>query len=280
MQRKIRTNKKFPLISVVIATFNSGRTIEKCLSSIKGETYPNLEIIVVDGLNYDSQEQKKCKAIIERYAKYYQDGPERSIQRNRGIQEAQGEYVLVIDQDMYLTPDVVRECYETLTTQNYIALLIPEISIGEGYWTKCVALERYVNTYLEQGMNECCRFFRKNKALSIGLYDPSIVGVEDSDFHYRMLQKGKIGKIRSHINHDEGRTDFFARVKKKYYYSRAFRKYLKRYPNIAVSQFFPFKKAYLKHWKIFARNPAITFGIMLLRGSEVIAGFLGLIFRK
>jgi len=281
MQRKINPlNKKFPLISVVIATFDSRRTIEKCLLSIKKQTYPNLEIIVVDGLNYDSLEQMKCKAIIERYAKYYQDGPERSIQRNRGIKEADGEYVLVIDQDMYLSPNVVEQCYETLTTQNYIALLVPEISIGEGYWTKCVALERYVNTYLEQGMNECCRFFKKKDAITVGCYDPTVVGIEDSDFHYKMQSIGKIGKIKSVICHDEGETDFFGRVKKKYYYSIAFREYLKRYPGIAIRQFFPVKKAYLRHWKIFLKNPLLTCGVVLLRSAEVIAGFLGLVLKN
>ena len=131
MQRKINPlNKKLPLISIVIASFNSRRTIGKCLSSIKKQSYPNLEIIVVDGLNYDSSEKKKCKEIIEEYASYFQDGPERSIQRNRGIKEAKGEYVLIIDQDMYLTENVVKDCYAMISSGNYIALTIPEVSIG------------------------------------------------------------------------------------------------------------------------------------------------------
>jgi len=181
---------------------------------------------------------------------------------------------------MYLTKNVVKDCYETFSSGNYIALTIPEISIGEGFWTKCVALERYVSIFLEEGMNECCRFFRKKDAIKIGCYDPTVVGIEDSDFHYRMQARGKIGKIKSYINHDEGRTKFFGRIKKKFYYSIAFREYLKRYPNIAIKQFFPIKKAYVKHWKIFFKNPALTGGIVLLRSAEVIAGFLGLVFKS
>lgn len=274
------SKNKFPLITVVIPTYDSEKTIEKCLTSIKKQTYPNIETIVVDSLYYDKEKQNKCRRIIKKYAKYLQDGPERSIQRNRGIKEAKGKYILTIDQDMYLTEEVVKDCYETLTSKDYIALTIPEISIGEGFWTNCVAIERYVSTVLEEGMNECCRFFRKKDAIKIGCYDITIVGVEDSDFHYKMKAKGKIGKIKSYIYHDEGRTKFFSRVKKKYYYSIAFRKYLKRYPDIAVKQFFPFKKAYIKHWKIFVRNPITTVGIILLRGAEVMAGFLGLAFRR
>ncbi len=272
--------KQFPIVTVVIPTYDSERTIEKCLLSIKKQTYPSIDIVVVDSLYYDKKKQDRCKKIIKKYARYFQDGPERSIQRNRGIKEAKGEYILIIDQDMYLTKTVVRDCYREFSSKNYIALTIPEISIGEGFWTKCVAMERYVSTVLEEGMNECCRFFRKNDAIEIGCYDTAIVGVEDSDFHYKMQAKGKIGKIKSYIYHDEGRTKFFSRVKKKYYYSIAFRKYLKRYPNIAMRQFFPFKKAYIKHWKIFVKSPVTTAGIILLRGAEVMAGFLGLAFRR
>jgi len=272
------SNQKFPLVTVAIATYNSRRTIEKCLQSIKSQTYPNIEIVVVDGLRYDPEEQKKCQKIIEKYARYYQDGPERSIQRNRGIKEAKGEFVYVIDQDMYLTPDVVKECVEMMMTQQFSALIIPEISIGEGFWTKVVALERYVTTYLELGPNEYCRFFRKKDGLAVGGYDPSIVGAEDADFQSKMAGIGKVGKTKNHIWHDEGRTEFWDRVKKKYYYSRSFRKYLQKRPAAASSQFFPIKPAYFKHWQEFAKQPLVGIGVVVLRTCEVAAGALGLLF--
>src|SRR3989344_9611827 len=130
MKNNQKKTKLYPVISIVIPTYNSIRTIVKCLKSIKKQTYPAIDIVVVDGINYDPDEQEKCEKIIKKYARFFQDGPERSIQRNRGIKEAKGQYVLVIDQDMYLTPKVIEDCYETLKNNNYIALLIPEISIG------------------------------------------------------------------------------------------------------------------------------------------------------
>lgn len=272
-------NKKLPIVTVTIATYDSERTIEKCLLSIKKQTYPNIDIVVVDSLYYDKTRQEKCRKIIEKYARYFQDGPERSVQRNRGIKEAKGEYILVIDQDMYLTENVVRDCYTMISSSNYIALTIPEVSIGEGFWTKCVALERYVSVFLEDGMNECCRFFKKKDALAISGFDPAIVGVEDSDFHYRMKMKGKMGKIKEFIYHDEGKTSFFGRIKKKYYYSKAFRMYLRRYPDIAAAQFFPIKKAYVKHFGLLLKHPFLTAGFMLLRTGEVLAGFFGIMFK-
>jgi glycosyltransferase involved in cell wall biosynthesis len=263
------------LVTIVIAAFDSEKTIEKCLLSIKQQTYLNIDIVVVDSLFYDKAKQPRCKKIIEKYARYFQDGPERSIQRNRGIKEAKGEYILIIDQDMYLTPNVVKECCEKL--DGNIALTIPEISIGEGYWVKCIALERYISTYLEKGLNECCRFFRKKDALSIGGYDPKMVGVEDSDFHNRMKEKGEISKIENHIYHDEGIMDFWTRIKKRYYYSKSSRNYIKKYSFFALVQFFPIKPAYFKHWKVLLKNPRVAVGMFFLKGSEAVALSLGLL---
>lgn len=267
--------KQQALVTIAIATYNCESTIEKCLLSIKKQTYPNIDIVVVDSLFYDKKKQEKCRKIIKKYARYFQDGPERSIQRNRGIQEAKGEYILIIDQDMYLTSDVVKECYEKLN--GYIALTVPEISIGVGYWAKCIALERYISTYLEKGFNECCRFFRKKDALSVGGYDSKMVGVEDSDFHNKMKGKGEIGKIKNYINHDEGSIGFWTRIKKRYYYSKSSKNYIKKYSFFALAQFFPIKPAYFKHWKLLLKNPKVAIGMFFLKVSETIALFLGLL---
>lgn len=267
--------KQQPIVTVVIASFDSEKTIEKCLLSIKKQTYPNIDIVVVDSYFYDKLEQLRCKKIIKKYARYFQDGPERSIQRNRGIKEAKGENILIIDQDMYLTPNVVKECCEKLNGN--IALIIPEISIGLGYWAKCISLERYISTYLEKGLNECCRFFRKKDALSVGGYDSKMVGVEDSDFHNKMKRIGEVGKIKNYINHDEGNIGFWTRIKKRYYYSKSSKNYIKKYSFFALAQFFPIKPAYFKHWEVLLKNPKVAIGMFFLKGSETIALFLGLL---
>ena len=270
-----------PLITVVITTYNSSPFIEKCLLSMKSQTYSNIEIIVVDELMYDPVEQEKCKDIVQHYgATYIKDGPERSINRNRGIKEAKGEFVLVLDQDMYLTPRVVEACYNKLTQEGLIAIVIPEISTGEGFWTKCVALDRYVSNVLEDSPNESCRFFRRLDALRIGGYDLNMIGIEDSDFHYRIMALGKIGKIKEIINHDEGRITFLGRLKKKYYYSKSLRRYLKQRPFVAVVQFFPIKLVYFKHPLVLMKQPLVTLGMFLLRGCEVTVGMLELIFKR
>lgn len=270
---------KKPLISVVIPTYNSRRTIEKCLESIKSQDYSPIEIIVVDSLYYKRSEKEICKKIIKKYARFYEGGPERSIQRNLGIKKSKGDYILVIDQDMYLTKHVVTDCLDTMLKTKCRGIIVPEISIGEGYWTECVSLERYISTYLENALNESCRFFVKKDADAVGGYDPNLVGAEDSDFHFKIAELGKIKKIKSIIYHDEGVTDFWGRVKKKYQYSKSFKNYLKKRPRIAAAQLSPFKLAYLKHFRELVKKPHIAAGMVILRGAEVFAGGLGILIK-
>ena len=267
-------SEKYPLVSVVIAVYDPVRTIQRCIESILKQTYKNVEIIIVDAKEFP-QEQKNYLPFVKKHCRYFIDGPERCRQRNRGIKEAKGEYVFVVDQDMYLTSKVIQDCCENI--KNNIAMIIPEVSIGEGFWTECVAFDRHITTFLERGLNESCRFFKKNEGIIVGGYDPEMVGTEDSDFHYRMKKRGTIGRVKEFLYHDEGKTTFFGRIKKKYYYSRAFRKYLKRYPEVAKEQFFPIKTAYIKHFDLVLKHPLLTGGTILLRAGEVFAGTLGIL---
>ena len=93
-----------PLVSVVVPTRNSARTIEACLRSILDQRYARIELVVVDNDSTDGTwdiAQGLADAAIR-------GGPERSAQRNAGVARSGGEFVLWIDSDMILAPEVVR----------------------------------------------------------------------------------------------------------------------------------------------------------------------------
>ena len=91
---------------MIIPTKNSGETIETCLKSVKEQTYPNIEVIVVDNYSTD-----KTREIAEKYgARVVMCRAIRSRARNVGGGLARGEFILSVDSDMELTPNVVSEC--------------------------------------------------------------------------------------------------------------------------------------------------------------------------
>src|SRR3989344_5032913 len=100
--------KNNPRVSVIITTKNEQEVISDILESIKKQTYKNYEIILVD--NYSSDKTIK---IAKGYTKkVFTKGPERSAQRNFGVEKARGEYVFILDADMVLTKKVLEEAVE------------------------------------------------------------------------------------------------------------------------------------------------------------------------
>lgn len=94
---------KYPTISVAVATFNSGKTLDKCLGLLRSQNYPQskVEIILGDGGSVDNTFEiaKKHKAKVisippsKQHAEY-----------NRGVAygKAKGELVLILDHDNFL----------------------------------------------------------------------------------------------------------------------------------------------------------------------------------
>lgn len=99
-------------ISVVIAIYNVGQYLEKCLNSVAGQTYTNLEIICVDDGSTDNSGQI-CDDFVERDSRivviHKANGGECSA-RNVGIDRCTGDYISLIDGDDWLETDM----YETL----------------------------------------------------------------------------------------------------------------------------------------------------------------------
>ncbi len=97
------------LVSIIITSYNAGRYLEQCIRSVLGQTYPNLEIIIVNDGSTDNTEAI-AKAWDDKYGsiKYiYQSNSGVSVARNRGIAEASGNYVMFVDGDDYLDNNIV-----------------------------------------------------------------------------------------------------------------------------------------------------------------------------
>jgi len=142
-------------VSVIITTKNEEQNIANCLNSIKRQTYPqgNIEIISVDNNSTD-----KTKEIALSYTdKVYNVGPERSAQRNFGVRQATGKYILYLDADMILSENVVKECVEKCENEGNIALYIPERIIGNGFWIRVRDFER---SFYNATVIDCVRFVR------------------------------------------------------------------------------------------------------------------------
>jgi len=209
-----------PLVSVVISTRNSGQRLEACLQTIRAQTYKEIELIIVDRESTDNTTK-----IASRFTSHvFQYGPERSAQRNFGVSKANGKYVLIIDADMELDPEVIEACVEKINSNpNCQALIIPEESFGEGFWARCKNLER--SFYHGVDWIEAARFFERTLYNDLGGYNEALVSGEDWDLSSRAAQRTTICRTDKSIYHNEGKLRLLVTLKKKFYYAGKFTKY-------------------------------------------------------
>lgn len=258
-------------VSVIVTTKNEEPHIEKCLKSILLQSYKNIEIIVIDNSSTD-----KTKEICEDFTRLvFNKGPERSAQRNFGAKKAEGDFFLFIDADMILTKNVVKECIEKISSKNVGGVIIPERSVGIGFWAKVKTFER--SLYEGDPSIEAARFFKAKVFSEFGGYDEDITGPEDWDLPRRISKKHKIERIKSYIIHDEGKMSIFKLIKKKYYYGIKASFYIKKHPlSETTSQVvYLLRPAYYKHWKKLYKDPSLTSGMIVMLTLEQISGFAG-----
>ena len=97
------------MISVVVPVYNiESEYLERCISSICGQTYRNLDIILVDDGSTDGSGDicDRFAAEDDRIRVFHKENGGSSSARNLGIREAKGEYIGFIDSDDYIEPDM------------------------------------------------------------------------------------------------------------------------------------------------------------------------------
>lgn len=259
------------LVSIIITTKNEASVIGNLLKSIKEQTFPLIEVIVVDNSSID-----QTKLITKEYGVFvFNKGPERSAQRNFGAKKANGEYLLFLDADMVLVSSVVKECVETIQGLAVGGVIIPEKSVGKGFWAKVKAYER--SFYIDDETVEAARFYSKKKFEELGGFDQNITGPEDWDFSQRMKNTYGLGRIRSYIHHDEGNLNMFSLMKKKYYYAKSARQYLVK-NNMRVfnpQTIFFLRKAFYRNPNKILFHPFLFIAMLSMLSLELLAGAFG-----
>lgn len=114
-----RASRDRPLVTTITPCFNHGRYLRECLASIFEQTYPHVEIVVVDDASTDSETQDLLTDLEgdERVTVVRQpvnSGP--SAARNRALDVARGRYFLPVDSDNLLLPNAIEKLVAFLQT--------------------------------------------------------------------------------------------------------------------------------------------------------------------
>lgn len=172
-----------PKVSIIIPTYNSGKTLSKCLESVYGQSYPFFEVIIVDNYSNDNTVE-----IAKKFgAKVIQAKSNPAAARNIGVANSTGKYVLFVDSDQILSPTVIEECVKKCESGDTSMVKIPEVFIGMNFWSRCSAL--WKNCYqkaAEHRFRGEPRFFVKNHLIQAKMFDERLTWAEDQELYNRM----------------------------------------------------------------------------------------------
>ncbi len=181
------------LISVVIPCYNSGRTIAQTIASVKVQTWPRVEIIVVNDGSDDSFTLHVLENL-EGVKTIHQENKGLPEARNAGINNSTGTYILPLDADDWIEPDFLEKIYKFLEEHSDAAYVYCDLALegdADGILTK-----RF--NFLEQlFLNQIpyCIFGKKDLWMLSGGYDKSMNrGYEDWEFNVRLGSRGHYGR--------------------------------------------------------------------------------------
>jgi len=163
-------------LSTITITKNEERNIEACLASVRWVD----QIIVVDAESSDQTQE-----LARRYSPHVMVRPWGGYgpQKNYGIQRATGNWILILDADERVSPELAKEIQErvsTWTSQDPVAYSLPRRNIFYGAWV------RWGGAYPDRQI----RLFQRGKAF-----------YNDVEIHENLIVEGPIGTLKGFLEH-------------------------------------------------------------------------------
>lgn len=199
-----------PLVTVIIPTFNRLKWISICLDSIKSQTYPHIETLVIDDGSTDGTVEWLQSQPAYSFARIHEQPKNggASVARNDGIRLAQGELIVFIDSDDALLPNHIETAVNVFRDNPNTGLFCcdstiidsdGEILFGGRTWHQIQRQLR--NQSLQTGFRTLLDIFQFShifpgftlpKAVfeKVGYFDQSIFPMDDYDLMLRVAGAG------------------------------------------------------------------------------------------
>lgn len=233
-------------ISVIVPVYNADKYIEKCLDSIIHQTYQDIEVICINGSSED-----KSLQILNKYAE--QDGRIKvhtkpnegvSLSRNRGIDLAEGEYIMFVDADDWIEEETCETVLQEMEQSQADVVMWSYIrEFGETSLPKKIFPQERIIFEGEEVQKRLHRRF-------IGLVGEEMAQVENADalcpvwgkmYRRSIIEKCQIrfADIREIGTYEDGffNLEYFAYAKKAVFIDRCLYHYRKDNQNSITSKY-------------------------------------------
>jgi poly-beta-1,6-N-acetyl-D-glucosamine synthase len=197
-------DSSLPMVSLVVPAYNEGVVIEAAIRSLLQLDYPNYEILVIDDGSTDDTYEKalavaaESKTVPVRIITKRNGGKAEAL--NTGMTLAHGEFILNMDGDSKMSPNVLRACVRHFDDPR-VGAVAGNVKVinRENIWSNIQALEYVEGLAMARKAQSFMRavniipgplgMFRKSVLQEVGGYDHDTFA-EDCDLTLKLLVRG------------------------------------------------------------------------------------------
>lgn len=249
---------KEPLVSIVIPTYNSEKTLAKCLESIKNQTHKNIETIVVDSYSKDDT----IKIAKSFNVKVMQTSWKLLGSRYLGFKESAGHVILLLDSDQILEKTTVERALKLLNDGYDMLCLEEHVFKPEGWLSKLFEADRrlvhkFANVHLNPLEGTLLARVYKREILDIAFRKipetlfPVVVAHDHAIIYYEAYKiSKKVGIVPNAVWHIEP-NNLRTLIMKNYRYGKSTYELLRTgYYEELLKRKVRFRKCASKDWKL------------------------------
>ena len=146
-------------VSVIIPIYNAERYLKECLESVVNQTYRNLDIVLIDDGSKD-QSLKICREYQEKDSRVRvisKNNEGVSATRNRGIEEARGQWISFVDSDDIIAENYVEELVKCLSEDAEICFVnstkdLSELNVHDSGENVILEIDKETLKLFERGL--------------------------------------------------------------------------------------------------------------------------------
>lgn len=198
------------LVSIITTTYNRANYLKEAIDSIRNQTYDNWELIIVDDNSIDNT-RALVQACIkkDKRIKYLKNKTNLNVSRsrNRGLKQAEGDYVAILDSDdFWCDKNKLKKQVSFLELNKTYSLIGGGVIIVDSNGKE---LKRYLNLEKDVDIrnkillkNQFCHssvLYRKNIIDNLGGYSKNINLGEDYDLWLRIGEESKFANINEYF---------------------------------------------------------------------------------
>lgn len=191
------------MVSIIVPVYNAEKTLCKCIDSILGQTFEDIEVLLINDGSKDNSE-KICLEYASKDARvkyFFQENSGPSAARNKGLEEAKGQYIQFVDSDDFIEENMTEKLVNEMLKSNVDLVIcgykavgmkntkqiryIPEIfSLDNGFFNIVNSKQRFGEFH-----SLCTKLYKREKITTF--FNPEYVLAEDFVFNMHYLKNIK-----------------------------------------------------------------------------------------